>query len=97
MDVQNIYNVKYLPSDFKKNKGYERSIEICKDYNIFRQCYCGCVFAAMKQGIDFKQINKSKCILQQFNDKIPKVEGNERFSKGYFSTFGIFYSTSFYE
>ena len=58
MDVQNIYNVKYLPSDFKKNKGYERSIEMCNDYNIFRQCYCGCVFAAMKQGIDFKQINK---------------------------------------
>ena len=28
MDVQNIYNVKYLPSDFKKNKGYERSIEM---------------------------------------------------------------------
>ena len=35
MDVQNIYNVKYLPSDFKKNKGYERSIEMCNDYNIF--------------------------------------------------------------
>ena len=34
MDVQNIYNVKYLPSDFKKNKGYERSIEMCNDYNI---------------------------------------------------------------
>jgi len=58
MDVQNVYNVKYLPSDFKKNKGYERSIEMCNDYNIFRQCYCGCVFAAMKQGIDFKQIIK---------------------------------------
>ena len=67
MDVQNIYNVKYLPSDFKKNKGYERSIEMCKDYHIFRQCYCGCVFAAMRQGIDFKQINKeAKAFLQQF-------------------------------
>ena len=42
----------------KRIKGYERSIEMCNDYNIFRQCYCGCVFAAMKQGIDFKQINK---------------------------------------
>ncbi|MDS4008211.1 epoxyqueuosine reductase QueH [Staphylococcus capitis] len=67
MDVQNIYNVKYLPSDFKKNKGYECSIEMCKDYHIFRQCYCGCVFAAMRQGIDFKQINKeAKAFLQQF-------------------------------
>ncbi|MGM9440468.1 epoxyqueuosine reductase QueH [Streptomyces murinus] len=40
-----------MPSDFKKSKGYERSIEMCNDYNIFRQCYCGCVFAAMRQGI----------------------------------------------
>ncbi|MRE42137.1 DNA integration/recombination/inversion protein, partial [Klebsiella quasipneumoniae] len=42
-------------------------IEMCNDYNIFRQCYCGCVFAAMKQGIDFKQINKdAQAFLQQF-------------------------------
>ena len=51
----------------KRIKGYERSIEMCNDYNIFRQCYCGCVFAAMKQGIDFKQINKdAQAFLQQF-------------------------------
>ncbi|MCC8989616.1 MAG: epoxyqueuosine reductase QueH, partial [Staphylococcus sp.] len=55
------------PSDFKKNRGYERSIEMCKDYHIFRQCYCGCVFAAMKQGIDFKEINKeANEFLKQF-------------------------------
>ena len=58
MEVQHLYDVSYLPSDFKKNKGYERSIEMCNDYHIFRQCYCGCVFAAMAQGIDFKQINQ---------------------------------------
>ena len=56
MEVQRLYNTYYLPSDFKKNKGYERSIEMCNDYNIFRQCYCGCVFAAMEQGIDFKKL-----------------------------------------
>ncbi|MCY1614061.1 epoxyqueuosine reductase QueH [Staphylococcus pettenkoferi] len=67
MDVQKIYDVNYLPGDFKKNKGYERSIQMCNDYNIFRQCYCGCVFAAMDQGIDFKQINKdAKAFLEQF-------------------------------
>src|SRR5699024_3004169 len=59
MEVQSIYNVHYLPSDFKKNKGYERSITMCKEYDIFRQCYCGCVFAAMHQGIAFKEVNKS--------------------------------------
>ena len=67
MEVQRLYNTYYLPSDFKKNKGYERSIEMCNDYNIFRQCYCGCVFAAMEQGIDFKKINReAKAFLEQF-------------------------------
>lgn len=54
---------------FKKSKGYERSIEMCNDYNIFRQCYCGCVFAAMQQGIDFKTVNKeAKAFLEQYPD-----------------------------
>ena len=66
MDVQNIYNVKYLPSDFKKNKGYERSIEMCKDYHIFRQLWLR--LSAMRQGIDFKQINKeAKAFYNNFN------------------------------
>lgn len=58
MDIQKIYDVNYLPSDFKKNKGYQRSIEMCKEYDIYRQCYCGCVFAATQQGVDLKTINK---------------------------------------
>lgn len=58
LDIQKIYNVNYLPSDFKKNKGYERSIEMCREYDVYRQCYCGCVFAAKAQGIDLKQQNR---------------------------------------
>lgn len=58
LDVQKIYDVAYLPSDFKKRGGYQRSISMCKEYDIYRQCYCGCVFAAKKQGIDLKTINK---------------------------------------
>lgn len=58
LDAQKIYAVKYLPSDFKKNKGYERSIQLCRDYDIYRQCYCGCIFAAKQQGIDLKQTNQ---------------------------------------
>lgn len=58
MDIQKIYGTHYLPSDFKKNKGYERSIQMCKEYDIFRQCYCGCVFAAKQQGCDLKKINQ---------------------------------------
>lgn len=58
MDIQKIYGTHYLPSDFKKNKGYERSIQMCKEYDIYRQCYCGCVFAAKQQGCDLKQVNR---------------------------------------
>ena len=39
------YGVKYLPSDFKKNGGYQRSIELSREYNLYRQNYCGCEFS----------------------------------------------------
>ena len=39
------YGVKYLPSDFKKNGGYQRSIELSRDYNLYRQNYCGCEYS----------------------------------------------------
>lgn len=37
--------VKFLPSDFKKNNGYLRSIELSKEHNLYRQNYCGCEFS----------------------------------------------------
>lgn len=52
LEIQEIFDVKYLPSDFKKNQGYQRSVEMCREYDVYRQCYCGCVFAALDQGID---------------------------------------------
>ncbi|MBQ5590777.1 MAG: epoxyqueuosine reductase QueH [Clostridia bacterium] len=39
------YGVEYLYSDFKKKNGYKRSIELSKEYNLYRQDYCGCVFS----------------------------------------------------
>jgi predicted adenine nucleotide alpha hydrolase (AANH) superfamily ATPase len=39
------YGVKFLYSNFKKNEGYKRSIEICKNLEIYRQDYCGCIFS----------------------------------------------------
>lgn len=72
MDIQKIYNTNYLPSDFKKNQGYQRSIEMCKEYDVFRQCYCGCVFAAKQQGIDFKAIKKEA---QEYVDNYEKENG----------------------
>lgn len=37
--------VKWLPSDFKKKGGYQRSIELSKEYELYRQNYCGCVYS----------------------------------------------------
>ena len=39
------YGVKYLQSDFKKKNGYKRSIELSKEFGLYRQDYCGCVFS----------------------------------------------------
>lgn len=39
------YGVAYLPSDFKKKNGYKRSVELSKEYGLYRQDYCGCVFS----------------------------------------------------
>lgn len=39
------YGVKYLYSDFKKKNGYKRSIELSKEYNLYRQNYCGCIYS----------------------------------------------------
>ena len=37
--------IPYLVSDFKKNNGYLRSCEISKEYDMYRQNYCGCVYS----------------------------------------------------
>ena len=37
--------VKYLPTDFKKKNGYKMSIELSKEFNLYRQNYCGCIFS----------------------------------------------------
>ncbi len=39
------YGVRYLQSDFKKKGGYQRSVMLSKEYNMYRQDYCGCVFS----------------------------------------------------
>ncbi len=46
--LQEKYGIKYLHADFKKQNGYLRSIQICKDLGIYRQDYCGCEFSQQK-------------------------------------------------
>jgi len=57
-DLEKSYDVYYLPSDFKKNGGTQLSRDLSIKYDIYRQNYCGCVFAAKEQKIDFKEIMK---------------------------------------
>lgn len=40
------YGLEYLVSDFKKKNGYKRSVELSKEYGLYRQDYCGCVYSA---------------------------------------------------
>lgn len=37
--------VRWLPSDFKKRDGYKRSIVLSREYQLYRQDYCGCVYS----------------------------------------------------
>ena len=46
-----VYEVPYLPSDFKKRGGYQRSIELSREYELYRQNFCGCVYS-MRESID---------------------------------------------
>lgn len=39
------FGIAHLPSDFKKKDGYKRSVELSKEYSLYRQDYCGCVFS----------------------------------------------------
>lgn len=49
-ELEEEYGVKWLPGDFKKREGYKRSIELSREYNLYRQNFCGCVFS--KQGVE---------------------------------------------
>lgn len=51
-ELEQKYNIKYLYSDFKKNDGYKRSIELSKQYNLYRQNYCGCVYSKERGDLD---------------------------------------------
>jgi len=43
------FGVSYLYADFKKKNGYKRSLELSKEYHLYRQDYCGCVYSMRKR------------------------------------------------
>ena len=46
--IEDETGMKYLPSDFKKRNGYLRSIELSKEYGLYRQNFCGCIYSKPK-------------------------------------------------
>ncbi|MBR1390565.1 MAG: epoxyqueuosine reductase QueH [Lachnospiraceae bacterium] len=43
------YELHYLFSDFKKRNGYQRSVELSKEYGMYRQDYCGCIYSMQER------------------------------------------------
>ncbi|MBR1984998.1 MAG: epoxyqueuosine reductase QueH, partial [Clostridia bacterium] len=44
-ELEKEFNIEYLISDFKKQDGYLNSIKLSKEYNLYRQKYCGCKYS----------------------------------------------------
>lgn len=51
------YGVDYLYSDFKKKNGYLRSTQLSKEYGMYRQDYCGCIFSVRNR----ETVKEKKC------------------------------------
>lgn len=47
--VENEFRIQFLEGNYKKQDGYKKSIEFSKKYNLYRQNYCGCIFAKQMQ------------------------------------------------
>ena len=47
-ELEKLYNMSYLYADFKKENGYLNSIKLSKQYDLYRQDYCGCEFSINK-------------------------------------------------
>ena len=43
------YGVSWLYADFKKKGGYLQSIALSKEYQLYRQDFCGCVYSRMQR------------------------------------------------
>ena len=44
-ELAGIYDIEFLDMDFKKKAGFQRSIQLSKEYGLYRQDYCGCNFS----------------------------------------------------
>jgi predicted adenine nucleotide alpha hydrolase (AANH) superfamily ATPase len=54
------YGVPFLPSDFKKKEGFKKSTQLSKEYNLYRQNYCGCEFSIWEGATVPSEMEKEK-------------------------------------
>ncbi len=59
-EIEEEYEVSFLPSDFKKKNGYVRSIELSKKWNLYRQDYCGCIYSWKQKETNLNGIIKKR-------------------------------------
>jgi predicted adenine nucleotide alpha hydrolase (AANH) superfamily ATPase len=55
------FTIKFLESDFKKNDGFKRSLEISAEQDFYRQNYCGCIYSKLernRKSLWYKTIKK---------------------------------------
>lgn len=57
-DLQKEYEINYLYADFKKKGGYQRSIELSKKYDLYRQDFCGCIYSKIQRDKQKEQLIK---------------------------------------
>jgi predicted adenine nucleotide alpha hydrolase (AANH) superfamily ATPase len=43
--LENEFGVGFLAKDFSKDDGFKKSVELCRNLDVYRQNYCGCVFS----------------------------------------------------
>ena len=44
-EIANAYGLEFLDMDFKKKAGFQKSIQMSREYGLYRQNYCGCEFS----------------------------------------------------
>lgn len=57
-EIEEKYDIKYLYSDFKKEDGYNDSIKMSKEYDLYRQDYCGCIYSKKERSESIDRIKK---------------------------------------
>ena len=56
-DLAKEYDIEFLDMDFKKKAGFQRSVQLAKEYGLYRQDYCGCEFSKRDQDIHNQEIH----------------------------------------